>query len=369
MTRVWIIDDELSQLAAADLLGGGHEVLCVTAPDDDSFEDALAAEWDLILVDEELWPGEDRKPPRVVDGSSLVATIRAWARLQKRQLPGIVILTNKEGAFAEEVPAVGAWRPVSESFVHHEAEIGRALDVEWLLTKQDGALKDKVADLGGALAKAREVFGGGGISFAELKGYLRLPADCPWDKLADAALRRARPPVTEEQPGADIPQRGAVTVFIWLLQRVLAFPSLFVSDLQAAAYLDLKPEALSRAAQGDATLRACIYDGPLSTLVARRWWGPGLDDVSARAEAEERQFTGIAGLTADDALNIQDPVVVLDRTLREAAIVPLADAVRINPQGWPAEALQPWMARAIVNAAPGWVQEMVEPHDRIGDPA
>lgn len=366
MTRVWVIDDELSQPQVDDLLGGGHEVLRVTAPDDDSFKDALAAEWDLILVDEELWPGEPKTPPGSVDGSSLVAAMRAWARIQKRQLPGVVILTNKDGVFADEVPAVGAWRPVSDSFVQHEAEIGRTLDVEWLLTKQDGALPAKVADLATALVGARETFGGGGISFQELRAYLRLPQDCTWSKLADAALRHARPPVTEDQAAAASPQRGAVTVFIWLLQRVLAFPGLFVSDFQAASFLGLKVEALSRAAAGDASLARCVYTGPLSTLVPRRWWAPGLDDFSARAESEARQLTSIAGLTADDALNIQDPVVVLDRTLKEYDIVPLADAVRINPQGWPAEALQPWMTRADANVAPAWVQEMVEPRDRTG---
>lgn len=369
MTRVWVIDDELSQPQVEDLLGGGHDVLRITAPDDESFQDALAEDWDLILVDEELWPGELRTPPASVDGSSLVAAIRAWARIQRRQLPGVVILTNKAGVFADEVPAVGAWRPVSDSFVQHEAEIGRTLDVEWLLTKQDRALREKVTDLATALVGARETFGAGGISFVELKAYLRVPQDCAWSKLADAALRRARPPVTEDQPVAATPQRGAVTVFIWLLQRVLAFPGLFVSDFQAASFLGLKVEALSRATAGDPSLAKCVYAGPLSTLVPRRWWAPGLDDFSARAEAEERQLTGIDGLTADDALDIQDPVVVLDRTLKEHAIVPLAEAVRINPQGWPAEALQPWMARAVVDAAPGWVKEMVEPRDRTGGPA
>jgi hypothetical protein len=368
MTRVWIIDDELSRFEAEDLLGEGHEVLEVTAPDDESFDDALSDEWDLILVDEELWPDASRKPPHAVDGSSLVAAIRAWARIGERQLPGLVILTNMAGVFANEVPAVGAWRPVSETFVQHEAEIGRTLDVEWLLTKQDPALRAKVADLANALVRAREAFGDGGISFSELKGYLGVPAECSWSKLADAALRQSRPPVTEDLPGAAAPQRGVVTVFIWLLQRVLAFPGLFVSDLQAAAFLGLKPEALSQASDGDASLAACIYHGPLSSLVARRWWVPGLDDFMARAETEDRKLTDIPGLTAADALDIQDPVVVLDRTLKEHGIVPLADAVRVNPQGWPAEALQPWMGREESGQAPPWVQEMVEPMDRAESP-
>lgn len=364
MTRVWIIDDELSTLAARALVGEDHATLEVTAPDDESFQDALARDWDLILVDEELWPAAPRRPPQAVDGSSLVASIRAWARAAGRQLPGIVILTNKPSVFANEIPAVGAWRPVAESFVEHEAEMGRTLDVEWLLTKQDEGLKGKVADLANAFVDAKTAFGEGGISFTELKGYLKLPAACPWEKHAEAMLRRSQPPVTEDQPGGATPQRGAVTVFIWLLQRALAFPGLFVSDLQAAAFLGLQPQALTRAAEAEAALAACIYAGPLSTLVARRWWAPGLDDYMARAELAETGMSDIGGITADDLLDVQDPVVVFDQTLKEAGIAPITEAVRINLQGWPAGALQPWMRREDASQGPSWMREMVEPRDR-----
>lgn len=368
MTRVWIIDDELSMMAAETLVGDTHE-LAVTEPEGEAFLDALGSEWDLILVDEELWETEPRMPPQAVDGSSLVAAIRAWARKTQRILPSIAILTNKASVFADETPAVGAWRPVSDSFVDHEPLMGRTLDVEWLFTKQDENLEAKVKDLAGSLAKARESFGEGGTSLGELKAFLGLTDDLSWSSLTDAALRESRPPVTEDTPSGTVPQRGPVTVVVWLLQRALAFPGLFVSDNHAAAFLGIRSEALGKAIAANAGLAGCVYTGPLSSLVSRRWWAPALDRLVADTEASGKGLHEQLGIDAGDLLDFDDPVVAFDATLVEVGVVSASTAVRINPQGWPAECMQPWMKREDVAAAPRWMQEMVDPMDREGGEA
>lgn len=367
MSRIWIIDDDLSRQAAIELVGEGHD-LAVTEPSGDAFLDALAEEWELILVDEELWEADERFPPHAVDGASLVMTIRAWARRKKRRLPSMAILTAAPNVFADEVPAVGAWRPVAPSFINHEPQMGRTLDVEWLFHKLDPDLKDKVADLASAYQRARDEFGDGGTSFSEIRAYLGLHDDLDWASLADDALRDARPPVTEDRANQPTPQRGPVTIIVWLLQRALAFPGLFVSDNHAAAFLGIRTDALDKAILADGALAACEYRGPLSQLVDRRWWTPALDALAA-ASSDAEVPSWRRGLVEDDLLTIDDPVVIYDATLSEAGIAASSEAVRVNPRGWPAECLQPWMSRATIVDGPRWLKEMVDPDDHIGGAA
>ncbi len=367
MSRVWIIDDDLSLQAAEALVGNGHD-LTVTEPSDEAFLDALAEDWDLILVDEELWEAEKRTPPHAVDGASLVMTMRAWARRVKRRLPSMAILTNAPGVFADEVPAVGAWRPVAASFIDHEPQMGRTLDVEWLFYKSDPELKAKVEDLASAYERAYQEFGEGGTSFVEVKTYLGLNDRAEWIALAEDAIREARPPVTEDAANQPTPQRGPVTIIVWLLQRALAFPGLFVSDNHAAAFLGIKAEALDMAIEATPALAACRYTGPLSQLVTRRWWTPALDALAAASSSSEIP-AWCEGLRPEDLLTVDDPVVTYDITLAEVGITSAADAVRVNPRGWPAECLQPWMSRATINEGPRWLKEMVDPDDRGGGAA
>jgi len=364
MSRVWIVDDDLSLQAAKTLVGDGHD-LTVTEPSDDAFLDALSEDWDLILVDEELWEADKKLPPHAVDGASLVMTMRAWARREKRRLPSMAILTNATGVFEDEVPAVGAWRPVAASFIDHEPQMGRTLDVEWLFHKGDPELKAKVADLASAYERACEEFGEGGTSFAEVKAYLGLVDDIAWTALAEDALREARPPVTEDGANQPTPQRGPVTIIVWLLQRALAFPGLFVSDNHAAAFLGIKAEALDKAVAATHALAACRYTGPLSQLASRRWWTPALDALGAASSDDEVPIWR-EGLGQEDLLTVDNPVVVYDITLTEVGIVSAEDAVRVNPRGWPAECLQPWMSKESINKGPRWLKEIVDPDDRIG---
>ncbi len=74
------------------------------------------------------------------------------------------------------------------------------------------------------------------------------------------------------------------------------------------------------------------------------------------------------GLSDSDRLTVEDPVVVLDSSLVESGIAPISEAVRVHPQGWPAEALQPWMKRS-ETTDPKWLSEMVDPADRTDEQA
>jgi CheY-like chemotaxis protein len=368
MIKIWFIDDEVSLVQGREMLGLGADELLVTEPEGDSFQAALQeAEreaFDLILMDEELWPSQ--LPPHAVDGVSLVASLRSWARKRDVNLPGVVILTNQVRAFRNDIPAIGAWRPISDTFVNHEALIGRTLDVEWLLTKQDPKLSEKVRDLADSLAGARAVFQGRGISLDELARYVAVP-DVVWREGAVASLRQSRPPVTEDETNDPVLQRAPATALLWLLQRALSFPGLFVSDFYAATALGIRPEALEAALQRDkeGELANMVYTGPLHSLIDRRWWSAGLNYLTLKADQDGVSTAKMIGASEDDLLKIVDPVVVLDQTLCEDGISPVSEAVRVQPPGWPSEAIQPWMKRTDT-AARRWLTEMVDVSDVIG---
>lgn len=360
--KVWFIDDQVSESQGRELLDLGASELTVTEPQGDAFDDALAEEWDLILVDEELW--ENQKPPYAVDGSSLVASLRAWARLQQRLLPTMVILTSNINSFRDEIPGVGAWRPVADTFVDHEAFMGKTLDVEWLLSKTDSELPAKVSDLARSYVSARDTFGDAGISLAELIRFLKIP-ELGWKDHAVNALRETRPPITEGE-GTDHPQRGPAVAMQWLLQRALAFPGLMLSDFHVAVSLNLRPEMLDVALEKDTAfaikLKECLYTGPLNVLIGRRWWGPGLDNLLSEMSEKVDPVHELLGLTPDDVIGSDDYVVVYDASLKEVGIDTLENAVRVIPRGWPAEAIQPWMRKVEANGS-DWLKAMVQPED------
>ncbi|TBB95936.1 hypothetical protein ELH39_01045 [Rhizobium ruizarguesonis] len=360
--RVWFIDDQLSELQGRELLGLEASELTVSEPQGDAFEDALAEDWDLILVDEELW--ENQKPPHAVDGSSLVASLRAWARQQRRLLPTMVILTSNTSSFRDEIPGVGAWRPVAETFVQHEAYLGKTLDVEWLLSKADGDLAAKVSDLAQSYVSARDTFGDSGISLNELISFLKIP-ELGWKDHAINSLRETRPPITEGD-GPDHPQRGPAVAMQWLLQRALAFPGLMLSDFHVAVSLNIKHDKLDDALNKNTAfanrLKECRYSGPLSTLFGRRWWGPGIDSLLSEMMDDAAPIYELLGLNIEDVIGSDDYVVVYDATLKEVGLEALDEAVRIIPRGWPAEAIQPWM-RKVEAKGTDWLKAMVQPED------
>ena len=369
MNSIWIIDDELTLLDAQEVIvpQGSHVV--VTQPEGDDFERVLESRnWDLILVDEQLWENDRvKRPPHAVDGSSLVWCIRAWARRENQKLPPIVILTSNEGVFRLETPDIGAWLPLSQTFVRSEASISRALGVEWILRKHDPDLIKKIGDLAQSYRNACTTFGDDGIGIDELNAFLGVLPTWTWQRLAEGAVRGAEPPVTEDQSEASAAHRGPVVALSWLSWGVLPFPGLFVSNLQAAAYLGVTEVALDHALEAEAEwsprLIEAVYTGPLSTLLTRRWWAPALDKLVADA-GDLASLWARLGVAIDGRLEILDPVVVLNAELQENEIVPLHDTVRINPRDWPGS-LQPRMLPEVAKSH-RWLWAMVNPIDRRG---
>lgn len=376
MTRVWLIDDQLDANQAMELFKwqAAQIELQASSPDDDNFSDLLEENWDLILVDEELWPNEtDRFPPEAIDGVSLVAGMRAWARSSNKLLPPLAILTSHEGAFENEPPAIGASRPVLKTFPGHESIVSPVLDIDALLSKHDLELGKKAAELARSYSKAVDAFKNGGISFTELYGYLDIRSlDGPVE-FHKARLRESRPPINEENSNDAFPARGRAIIISWLLSRALPFPGLFISDLYVAQTLGVDLGVIDGLLEdgnlhGD-KLRKCVYQGPVSSLVERRFWSSAVDLLVADLPDERKDKAGALGLLENQLLRENSTfVVVIDETLSEVDLVDVEEAVRVSPKGWPSEAFQPWMKIDRAKSKE-WLATWVDKADRsrLGD--
>ena len=369
MIRIWLIDDVMSKFTAEELFGFDSSDITVSHPEDEDFSERLNDHWDLILVDEELWDDDTRLPTSAVDGASLVACLRSWARINNWLLPPVAMLTNHETAFKNEPPAVGAARPVFDRFISHESVISPVIDVEWLFSKHDKNLPDKVKDLAESYVSAKDTFGKGGISFEELKEFLGPKVFVSETKYHEGYLRKARPPINESDPNEDFPARGQSSVLSWLLRRALPFPGLFVSDFYAAHSLGIRPEHLdSILEQGGKlfeSLRQCIYSGPLSTLMPRRWWTSSLDQFASKLSDEPTERHAQLRIEPNMALSDGPNLVVcIDQTLCEVGLIDASLAVRVRPPNWPNEAMQPWMSADLAKSEK-WLLEWIDENDRM----
>lgn len=373
--RIWMIDDRWTLADVKEVCPLGAQIDLGTLDEDApavAFQD-----YHLILLDQDL----NRAPSlaRVFDGSGVAGQLRALARKGKLTLPPLVILTSEPDLFEFEVPAVGPERPFGGVFIGREAQLAPALDVEWLLLKPDfddedalATTRARIADLANSYVTAVELAGGNGVSFEESSSYLRFDAAQPWGKAAASAVEAALPPISQDPGDTAAAPRSPTSLVRWLLHRALPYPGLFVSDLQAAARLGVRPEAMEVLCGGDSTwsrsLAAGIYRGPGATLFSRRWWTAAIDlaaldlfDAVERTGDHAKAITELAG-RAVELLDIPSPVVVYDQQFVETNIVALETAVQVRPPGWPIEAMLPWMSIETA-AAHSWLRHLVDPAD------
>jgi hypothetical protein len=263
--KIVALDDD--EATVRPLMPRGYENVVVSPPDISThmtdFEEAR-----LILIDHELFATVQPLSLSAQDGAGFVAQLRSWARRRGKSLPPVVILTNRPGAFATQIPAVGPAIEVG-SFLGHEARIAPALDVEWLLFKDDDRVTDLLVSLAGGYSDIAAQVGTDGTSLKEVPTALRLPDAAVWKDRALEDIRRARPPISQLQKGRRITNDGPTEVIRWLCHRALAYPGLFISDLQAEWALGLGRGALAKIAKAPRrshwlrTIMEAEYRGPV----------------------------------------------------------------------------------------------------------
>jgi hypothetical protein len=327
-------------------------------PLDHGFEKNLVenlAGADLVLLDQNL-ELDQKLTLAVRDGASFVGTLRSWARSADHPLPPLVIYTNQDEAFADEVPAVGAAVPLNGSFVGREARIAPALDVEWLINKDDDHAAAHVSSLAQAAQKLREVAGSDArISFNEAVAFLGLPTDVAWRNNALENIIKWTPPISEIGAVASN-ARGTTPVLKWLLHKVLPYPGLLVSDGYAAWSLGIELNDFQSLVGNQSEqpwvieLGQSIYRGAAHDLCQRRWWAAGIDMAGWKLREKGYDLNdfhaALETLAVPGLRSVpQDLVVVINADLEEVGLASVEETQRLYPPGWPKEALDPWIRR------------------------
>lgn len=372
------IDDDESEVRPKIPAGFRLEVVDPNA-DRDVFSKAISGfvgEACLILLDQKFREAPISISLDAQDGSSFVSHLRSWSRSKNEKLAPIVMFTNEETAFANEVPAVGAAVPIGGTFVKREHRLAPTLDVEWIQFKADQGATDKLQDLANAFQTVRNAVGKDGISLKEIGAILAAPKDTVWADQAQEELQNARPPVNQKDDKSEEPTRGPSQVIRWLCQKALPYPGLFLSDHYAAWAIGISLEAFRKITDLDSTtawleeLHKAEYRGPLNRFLGRRWWRPGIDQLVWLLDEETskvgtRKLALAAVAPSADVGDLQGSsshVVIVDEDLLEIQIASISEAIQIHPPGWPAEALEPWMLRKDVEGD-AVLKAMADPND------
>lgn len=369
---ILLIDDE----ASAELLPEDCTALLLR-PNDEQFSVRLAGALesaDLVVLDQNLdLPSE--LSLKATDGASLVGHLRSWARKAGAKLPPLVIYTSEYEAFANELPKVGPAVPLGGSFVGHEPRLAPALDVEWLIPKAGDRSLKHIQAIANAFLYLQQAAENDRVSLAELERFLNVPREHAWSEIAIDHIARARPPLGEPGSGSLEGARGVTPVLRWLLQRILPYSGLLLSDLYASWTLGIRLESLDRLLEDQSdiawvkALKGSVYSGPASELTSRRWWAAGIDYAAWSLRQECDRLGGLDralnGLATDDvyALGGTEQVVVVDLDFKEIGLVDLDSAMQIHPPGWPSEANEPWMMSELLAREP-LAQTMLDSADR-----
>ena len=310
-----------------------------------------------MLVDEYLedWPGREQvkgSPALFVrDGVALAAVLRA--ELEKRgphiadpvaSKTAIVLRTGHLGNLASGLPR-HLWSPA----------VASRYDLEWVAEKSADA-KD-FASIAIAAARLPDRWDPADPT-AQLE-WLALPNGA-WAEEAILQIEQCRP------PWSALSSNSAGRLWLaWFMQKILPFPTFLVDDLRAAAYLGLRSDALDEvlasATPMGRQLETVVYRGELANFDGRRWWRAGIAAIRRDLLEQSRgrrprdaadQLSRVLGFDLN-ALNLDYPVFTINfeyQTLPEP--VEAADAVRLQPDGWPAYADDPWLSCEDVSDEP-----------------
>lgn len=373
---ILILDDEPDTLSAycALLITSGHEAQALHPQ---FVTDAHISGADLILIDYRLtyWPEREELESvslQPLDGIALASVLRSHVTKDEIDHPVAFALysANLQELWTDKL----APRPT-----HHE--IARVSNLEYVLQKHgssgiaDQQLSiEESADQISSLARSvvslpkswlSEKSGANWIQLAEL---LSLPSEVVWSAAAMREIERSLPPIHR------LSRRShGLAVLRWLLHRILPYPTFLSSSKYIANRLNISAENLEAALVSNSALASdlasCVYAGSLSEF-GPRWWKAGLDNLvwdytetdPGNLELLAAQLSGKAGFHIP-SLGNETRVVCLDEDLLPLGeSVPIKEAIRIQPDDWPAFADQAWITLELGRTIPE-LSALVHPQD------
>jgi CheY-like chemotaxis protein len=325
----------------ADQLDGVHLV---------SVDQFLGDRWGDYLLSPD---GPSSEAARPSDGIAVAAALNSRLRAAGHQA-AVSLHTAEIDRLGEHLPRE-----------QREPLLAAGHDLDWVFRFDQDAgprLAARMTALAAAIAALPGAWDPSGPDFGT--SWLRLPAGRPWTDYAVQQVEDCRPP----SHGLSANSHGRSLVR-WFAQRILPYPAFLLDRAHAAVLLGVEAESLADE-EGDA-LDACRYQGPLAEFNGRRWWRAGLQDLLYEAGSDETDSPGERAAAVGRALGrhvVQlpqtRPVVGYDSHGRQLP-EPLehALAVRLQPDGWPVFADDPWTAKSAAAADPA-VRALVVHADR-----
>lgn len=345
---VLIIDDE-DQTAFADAVNNQGVDALAMEPDD--LDVSLLRRASVVVVDQYLdhWPGRDTSELPVTltvpDGLALSAVLRSHIEASAPSV-AFVLRTGEMERLGQGLPT-GA----------REHLLASQYNLEWVFSKAgspDEALPTPAARIASlAIASASLPADWDAGSHDPGLRWLAL-ADTVWAADARWQVEQCRPP---QHVVAQRTRGGAW--LRWFLQKALPYPTFLMDEVRAALALGVTVAALGQVMASDSELKRRLdevaYAGPLNEFLGRRWWRAGMSRFVNELEVELGDGAGvdIADLVSRFHGEDLEPVLVPSPVIGINAdystrLNPLnaAESVRLQPDGWPPYADDPWAPRA-----------------------
>lgn len=358
LPRILVIDNEVERLVGIQAHLRDRASIEVVHPLE--VEPADLEGVDLVSVDEFLgddWSAyidsSERPLPASLmnaDGLAVAAALRSQERIGGQRLP--LAVTLHTGAIHDLAGALPAANRESLTAAQH--------DLEWVFEWDAEGFPDRLVELAAA---ARSLINDEKIIENDFgASWLKVPTES-WSETAIAQIEDCRP------PAHSLARNSAGRSYLrWLAHRVLPYPTFLLSRDHCANLLGLQLESFDQLSQ---VLMNVKYQGPLSSLLGPRWWRAGLqqllvdvdlyqwDSSLNRAVALSERF----GLSLIPLTNDQ-PVVsyTIDGRVEDIDTDPDA-AVRLQQDGWPVWADDPWATIAAVADDPN-LRRMVTKSDQ-----
>jgi CheY-like chemotaxis protein len=368
--HILIIDDEpdIQRFRIADLEKYGAYVQ-ILHPEDITEEDLLIN--NLIIVDLRLenWPERENLHSlalRPMDGLALCSVLRSQIMEHKKDVPvGFAILSGHLNDLSFGLP--------SESRAH---VIAHSLNLEWAFSKssQNGSnLNQRLFALAEAIRQLPTKWSRS--NYREMNNIvcelLQLDPDLPWSERAWYEIESSHPPINELYLASH-----GLAFIRWLLHRILSYPCFLLDTRYLAVRLRLDfhsfEDTILKNQKFFDLFSPYLYSGILKGFSGHRWWRSGIEDflwnltdgnpfnIDLMRERIEK-----AGGAKIANSNVHHPVICIDENYQPIPKYSrIEDAVRIQPDDWPAYAEQAWTTKDLARNIPS-LKLLVINQDRL----
>lgn len=349
---VLLIDDDPASVDAQRLVLEERVRVILRHPSELRRADLQAAS--VILVDYRLteWSERDGQSSlalRPLDGVAVAAVLRSYADGRISRRPRVyAIHSGNLSELSGGLPAKS-----------REHAIARTLNLEWVFGKGVGyhaaGLTSQVMELADGVSKLPDRWPANAErADLRLTRLLAVPQRVGWRSRALADVQTCRPPAH-----AWALATNGTGIVRWLLHEVLPFPCFLLDIHYLAARLRVSPASLRKAMvaspRAARALAPCAYSGIFRDFVGTRWWRAGIEHlIWSWTKGDPFNPASLQAAVAKYVSpNLEpvipgQPVVTVDAALRPSdALIDIADAVEVQPDGWPSYAEPAWIEKSL----------------------